>query len=180
MINIENTRQPLQELIKNSLRSFAAERPDVTWSTFALYSCPMVGWIMTCFNTEAKSAQIVAEFEKNGPDWYGEDQLGRFCNNCPDFEFFEWRTLDVPHWRSEYEETEPLLIRDLNGREYLIREEDGDEAINEVVFEFLRTVFLAELEAMKSSPYRLSGQRRFGVQLLDSTCQEFWQAPSIH
>lgn len=175
MIDLETARRPLHELIKKSLSSFAAEQPHVTWSTLALYACPWAGWIMTHLDTEANSDATVAAFEDQGPDWYGEDQWGRFNNNCPDFEFFEWRELQVKHWRTEYEETDPIHVRDLSGRDHHIGTEN--EAINGLVFEFLRAVLLEYVDTVKADPLMLQSRRRFGVQLLGSAFSEFWCGP---
>ena len=40
MINFEDARNPVRELIESSLASFASEKSDVTWFIFALYECP--------------------------------------------------------------------------------------------------------------------------------------------
>ena len=165
-------------MIADSLSSFAAERPDIPWSTFALYACPWAGWIVSCFDTEEKSAQIVARFGKSGPAWYGQDQWGRFNNNCADFQFFEWRSLELAHWHIEYEEANPIHVRDLGGVDLFIWDEN--EAINGLVFKFLRTVMLDELRTIKTNDRSLvQFRRRFGIQLLDSTFVEFWRDEDI-
>ena len=174
MINFGDVRKPVQELIESSLTSFASEKPDVTWCTFALYACPWSGWITTNFDTEAKSAQIVAEFSANGPDWYDEDEWGRFSNNCPDFEFSEWRSLDLPDWQTEYEAADPIHVRELGGKDHFIGSEN--EAINGLVFRFLRTVFSDQLSSMKRGLLFPKARPRFGVQLLDSQFSEFWRS----
>ena len=178
MINLEDARNPVEELIENALASFASEKSDVTWYTFALYACPWSGWIMTSFDTEAKSAQIVAKFGKNGPDWYGEDAWGRFSNNCPDFQFHDWRDLELPHWQTEYEEAEPIHVRDLSGQDHFIGDEN--EAINGLAFDFLRTVLLDQLSSMKKSPFFPAARHHFGVQLLDSEFSQFWRSQDIN
>jgi hypothetical protein len=176
MINFENARKPVAELIENSLSSFSAEKPDVTWSAFALYACPWSGWVASYFDTEPNSARIVAQFSANGPDWYGEDEWGRFNNNCPDFEFGEWRFLGRPDWQSAYEETKPICVRDLSGADHLI---DSDEALNGLTCLFLQTVFSDQLALMTRRSIFPKGQYRFGVQLLDSRFVEFWRRPDV-
>lgn len=176
MIDFEADRQFVKELIESSLGSFAAERPGVAWSTFALYACPWAGWITACFDSEANSAQTVAAIEANGPDWYGEDEWGRFNNNCPNFQFVEWRLLSLPHWQGECEAAEPIHVRDLSGQDHFIGSEN--EAINGLVFAFLRKVLLAEMQAMTGSRFLPRARYRFGVQLLDSGFLEFWQGPA--
>jgi hypothetical protein len=174
MINLEDARNPVRELIESSLASFASGKSDVTWSTFALYACPWAGWITANFDTVANSAGIVARFSVNGPDWYGEDEWGRFNNNCPDFEFREWRGLDLADWQSEYEEAEPIHVRDLSGQDHFIGSEN--EAINGLAFHFLRTVLSDKLSSMKGSSLFPGVRHRFGVQLLDSRFVEFWRS----
>lgn len=176
MIDLRTTRRPVQDLIADSLSSFAHERPEVAWSSFALYACPWSGWILTSFDTESRSTERVAELAENGPDWYGEDAWGRFSNNCPDFQFHEWRLLSLDHWRDAYEaEEQTTHVRDLDGQDHFIDEEEGDEALNEPVFMFLRTVLLEEMEKMNADPSLHGARRRLGVQLLDSRFVEFWR-----
>lgn len=177
MINLEDARNPVKELIENALSSFACEQSGVTWCTFALYACPWSGWITTSFDTAAKSDQILAKFGKNGPDWYGEDAWGRFNNNCPDFQFPDWRGLELPHWQTEYEEAEPIHVRDLSGQDHFIGDEN--EAINGLAFDFLRTVLLDQLRSMNKSRLFPSARHRFGVQLLDSEFAQFWRSQDI-
>jgi hypothetical protein len=174
MLNFEDTRGPAQALIESSLVSFAAEKSDVTWCTFALYACPWSGWISTNFDTEANSARIIAEFGGHGPGWYGEDEGGRFNSNCPDFAFREWRLLELPQWQVEYEEAEPIHVRDLSGQDHVIGSEN--EAINGLTFYFLRAVLSDHLGSMQGSPLFPKAPHRFGVQLLDSRFAEFWRS----
>lgn len=173
MIELQAARQPVQDLIAESLSSFAQVQPDVVWSNFALYACPWSGWISTCFDTESRSVEHVAEFAKNGPDWYGEDEWGRFGNNCPDFQFVEWRLLALDQWHDEYETAEPIHVRDLDGRDHFIG--NANEEINGLVFAFLRSVLLEEMEKRAAVPSPQGAHRRFGVQLLDSQFVEFWR-----
>lgn len=174
MINLEEARKPVEELIVNALSSFAADHSGVAWSTFALYACPWAGWVTTSFDTEAKSDEIVARFSKNGPDWYGEDAWGRFSNNCPDFQYPEWRSLELADWQTEYEEAEPIHVRDLSGTDHFIGSEN--ETINGLAFSFLREVFVGQLSSMKQSPLFPATRHRFGVQLLDSEFVQFWRS----
>jgi hypothetical protein len=177
MINLKDARKPVQELIESSLTSFASEKFGVTWCTFALYACPWAGWITANFDTEANSAEIVDRFSVNGPDWYAEDERGRFNNNCPDFAFREWRSLELPDWQSQYEAAEPIHVRDLSGQDHFIGSEN--EAIDGLVFHFLRTVLSDKLSSTKGSPIFPGGRHRFGVQLLDSRFVEFWGSQDI-
>jgi hypothetical protein len=39
-------------------------------------------------DTPENSAEHVKEWLKDGPDWYGEDHKGRYCDSCWDFEHF--------------------------------------------------------------------------------------------
>jgi len=177
MINLEDARKPVQELIESSLTSFASGKSDAAWCTFALYACPWAGWITTNFDTEANSAQIVAQFSANGPDWYAEDEWGRFNNNCPDFEVCEWRSLELPDWQTEYEEAEPIHVRDSSGQDHFIGSDN--EAINGLAFHFFRTVLSDQLSSMKRSLFFPKARHRFGVQLLDSQFSEFWRSQDI-
>lgn len=173
MIDLAAARQPVCDLISTSLTSFAAEKPGVTWSTFALYSCPWSGWVTTCFDTKANSDRIVAEFQSADPQTYGEDGWGRFNKNCPDFEFVEWRLASFPEWQTECETAEPVHVRDLSGQDHFIGE--ADEEINNLVFPFLCAVLAQEFSAVKDVSLLPRSRHRFGVQMLDSECFEFWR-----
>ena len=177
MIDLRLAAAPVKELIASSMSSFSTEKPAVEWSTFALYACPWAGWILTCFDTEAKSARILAEFARNGPEWRGKDAAGRFNNNCPDFEYPEWRSLELPDWQSEYEEAQPVHVRDLAGKDHFIGTEN--ETINGLVFRFLRSVLLDELKTMMTGAVLPPSRRRFGVKMLDSAFVEFWRDADI-
>jgi len=177
MIDFADSRGPLRELIENSLSGFASEHADVTWSTFALYACPWGGWITTSFDTKEKSAEIVAEISASGRDWFGEDEWGRFNDNCPDFQFHDWRGLELPSWQTECEEAEPIHVRDLSGRDHFIGCEN--EALNGLAFGFMRTVLLEQLESLRGSPVFPKSRHRFGVQLLDSLCSKYWRSPEV-
>ena len=177
MIDLRNAEKPVRELIGSSLSSFEKEQPDLIWSSFALYSCPRAGWILACFDTVENSDKGVAEFAKNGPDWYGEDAWGRFSDSCPDFQFNEWRVLEIDQWRDAYEEAEtrPLQLTDLNSQVHQIGGYDGDEALNGIVFDFLRAVLLKQSGELRSDPSLMQSRRRCGVQMLDSKYVEFWR-----
>ncbi len=179
MIDLGAAKARTIELIDDSIRTFSSENPDTSWSTFAVYSCPWVGWSLTCFDTARSSNDHVARWEKNGPDWYGEDSWGRYNDNCPDFEFFEWRRAEFPEWGSEYESGYPIVVRDLSGTDYQI--DDSDEALNEVVFDFLRECLFESLAAgaIPKTAEDSDQKRRFGVQLLDSLCVQFWHESDI-
>lgn len=64
MIDFGATRQSVEDLIEASLSSFAAERPDETWSTFALYASAgsFLNRVMNLFfsNTHSRAAPSVA------------------------------------------------------------------------------------------------------------------------
>ncbi len=179
MIDFRDAKQAVQGLIDVSLKTFAAELPDVAWSAFALYSCPWAGWVMTCFDTEAKSAEILAEFAKEGPDWYGEDEWGRFNNNCPDFRYFEWRALEFPEWQTDYEDedADQLHVRDLSGQDHFTGFEN--EAINGLTFSFLRSVLLERSAALSGSLLIPRSRHRFGVQILGDDFVEFWRGQHL-
>ena len=59
------------------------------------------------------------------------------------FQFREWRNLELAHWRTEYEEANPIHVRDLSGQDHLIGDEN--EAINGLAFSFMRTVLRTQL-----------------------------------
>ncbi len=179
MIDLSAAKPAIAALIESSLRSFAKQNPDTDWSSFAIYSCPWVGWAMTSFDTATSSDEIVARWEKNGPDWYGEDAWGRFNDNCPDFEFHDWLRIDFPEWGAEYEAGEPIHVRDLAGADHHI--DSANESLNGLVFSFLCDCLTESLKsgALPIASPDSSPGRRFGVQMLDSEYVEFWHESQI-
>jgi hypothetical protein len=67
--------------------------------------------------------------------------------------------------------------QDLAGGDYFIGTEN--EAINGLVFQFLRTMLLNELRTMMASAVLTPSRRRFGLRMLDSAFVEFWRDPDI-
>jgi hypothetical protein len=182
MIDMDQARKPVQAFIEDALQSFAAERSQVTWCTFGLLAYPMGGWISANFDTEANSAEYVAVARPHSPGAYGEDEWGRFNDSCADFEFLGWRYLKLPTWENEYDgadldEGRPLHVRDLNGRDHFIGTEN--KFICALAFQFLRTVLLDQLNAMKGSPLLPKTRYRFGIQIPHNDFSEFWRSEDV-
>ena len=81
--------------------------------------------------------------------------------NCPDFEFVEFDSLDFPQWQSEYESDEAEY--QLGNSIIKYTHEGGDEELNEIFFSYLLPV-MREVKGNIDQTILL--------QLLDSNCRK--------
>lgn len=175
MINLTEFEKPIQEFIEITVSSFTQQYPVTKVASIGLYCCPASGWISMGFDTKTHSDQNVAEYKDQGPEWYGEDDRGEFCNNCPDFEFESFNMVDFPEWVEEYESGEILTVKidDTSTKEIDV-EEEGDEALNEVFISFLTKVLKESERQSVFTKINREFTFRIGVQMLDSEYSEFW------
>jgi hypothetical protein len=175
VIDLRKLREPLAADIRNSLSAFSAQHANTPICTVGLWGDGFHGTASLHLDTPDHSAAFVEQWLKNGPDWYGEDGQGRFCNNC-------W---DMPHCIGEYsfpgypdlyqaEVDAPVDYIAIDGSKLRAEADEGDEGKNRIVFPFLRVV-LAEFEPFRQLP-RIA-PFRIGVQMRDSLCAEFWLVP---
>ncbi|MDO0825500.1 hypothetical protein [Desulfosporosinus nitroreducens] len=175
MINLAAFEKPIQKFIETSIASFSQQNPTTKVASFGLFCCPGSGWISIGFDTKTHSDENVAEFKDQGPEWYGKDDMGEFCNNCPDFEFASFNMVDIPEWVEEYESGEvmSIIIDDSITKEIDV-EEEGDEALNEVFITFLIKVLKESERQSVFTNINRESAFRIGVQMLDSEYSEFW------
>jgi hypothetical protein len=179
MLELENYQKSIKEFVTLSIQSFGNESRSIKVSCMAIYCSPSGGWISMNFDTEIHSSQHVAEFKKYGYEWYGEDNKGKYCNNCADFEFAGYNTIQFPEWVQEYETEDFPTIKQVNADIKQINLElEGDEALNEVFFQFLKEI-LKDL-GENSVLVQLNSETlfRIGVLMVDSEYCEFWPISS--
>lgn len=150
---------------------------DVRWSCLALDTAPHFGWVGLNLDTHEHSDADVKQWEKNGPDWYHEDQWGRCCSNCADFAFDHVVEADFSHWSDWYEALEvdedPTIV-DVSGRDRLISfSTNGDHAFGVPVFEMLLQAMQEERRTLFQKAGKFDKLVRFGVQLCDSDKEWF-------
>lgn len=114
------------------------------------------------------------KWSDSGDPWVGTDINGQYNNNCPDYDYFEFGRINFDEWLDEIERNSVLTIRSAGKNHKINLEEDGDEELNKVFFQWLERI-VQELEAegvfcalQRHSTFRL------GVQMLDSECEAFW------
>lgn len=150
MINLDKDKDLIEKFWLDSIKEFNKVNPDVSVYTVGLYCCPWAGWMTVNFDANP-----------NG-------------DNCPDFTYVAFEQLDLVHWQDEYDNNEIMEIL-VNGDIQTLNHEDvEDERINNIVFDYLKTLFnesqlfTATKILKKNEPFRV------GIQMLDSTLEEFW------
>lgn len=172
-IDLRPIRDLLSAFLNDTCRAFTATHPDVEVSTVALYLFPYSRFAGLCFDHQSHSDASVTEWQHNGPDWFGEDDAGRFCNSPADFAYPDFAELELSSFPDLYDCDGPLLVCDLNGVQTTIdRETTGDEGINQAVFPAFCDL-LREFDGWAS--LRTTVPFRIGVVMHDSSCQTFWQ-----
>lgn len=116
MINLDNYAQSIKDFIHSSMASFSDKKGQP--ASIGIYCCPWAGWLTTNFN-------INKTIEDTG-------------NNCPDFEFVAFDSMDLGDWQIEYEKDEPLFQAAGEIPEY--NQDMGDERLNEIVFAYLQPI----------------------------------------
>lgn len=177
-IDLRTFRQPLHTFLRDSIERFSQEHPEVIVSTVAVYGFfEQTGSGAISFDTQAHSDQRIAENLRNGFNWYGEDEGGRFSRSPADFAFpiFEEFVLEYYPDLLEQPDEEPLVFIDHLGRTQDSNwEEKGDEGINHAVFPTL-CEFVHEFEEWDA--VHRDGRLRIGVVMHDSKCRTFWRYP---
>jgi hypothetical protein len=88
LIDLRKLREPVTVWVRDSLITFSTEYPNTQVSTVGLWGDGFHGTAALHLDTPENSAEHVKEWLKDGPDWYGEDHKGRYCDSCWDFEHF--------------------------------------------------------------------------------------------
>jgi hypothetical protein len=135
MLNLDNYVSKIENFIQDSINKFQREYKSPT--SVGIYCCPWAGWLTVNFNV----IRTISDTQ----------------NNCPDFEFVEYASLDLEDWQNEYEKEHPefkinQIIKKHN-------HDFGDEKFNELIFEFLKPI--AGKLSVKSNSI-------FLIQMLDS------------
>ncbi len=170
LIDLRKLCEPLSDDIRNSLITFSTRYPYARVCTVGLWGDGFHGTASLHLDTSEHSSASVEKWQKNGPNWYGEDDKGRFCNNCWDFEHCtgEYSFPDYPDLYQVEHDT-PVEYVALNGTHAVA--DEGDDGKNRLVFPFLKAV-LASFQPfsglLKDTPFRA------GVQMRDSRCEDFW------
>ena len=113
MTNLNTILIRIDSEIENSILKFIEQNGKP--KTLGVYCCPWAGWLTTNFN------------------------LSKDEQNCPDFEFVEFDFIELPELEEEYQndKTEFKIGDDLINLDI---EELGDEAINEFMFNSLKSI----------------------------------------
>lgn len=175
MINLRNDRQRIIDFIDDSIEEFIKANPTEFVSCLGIYACPWSGWVMINFDTQEHSEEHIAKGKLRGSEWFATDEYGQYCNNCPDFKYVDFSQLGFPEWVKEYNENEILNIKvNLFSTIKIDTETDGDEAFNEVLFNYLLKIASEIKNSHQFKRLNMSIPFRVGVQMLDSEYETFW------
>lgn len=139
MTDLDNTTGKIKAFLNASILKFQSE--NNTPSSIGVYCCPWSGWISMHFNATKK--------------------LDETKNNCLDFEFVEFDFMEIPEWKNEYTTDNPEFK--LNGSIHTHDPDFGDEAFNQLIFDYLKPI-VTELKESYHSEILL--------QMLDSNFVE--------
>lgn len=125
LIDLRHSVEPLAASIRESLDCFTAQHPNTPVSTVGLWGDGFHGSASLHLDTPEHSAAFVNKWLKNGSAWYGEDEKGRFCNNCWDFPYCisEYGFRDYPDLY-QGEADAPVDYIALDGREERVQAEE--------------------------------------------------------
>ena len=178
MIDLTIAKTEIKKVFRETLAQFEKEHKDIKWSMVAIDSNPIYGWMAVNFDTQQRSDEHVEEFKDNGPDWYGEDVKGQFCNNCADYEYYAYKEIPFPQWEEEYNENNEnsekfQYINTAGEQKSIDLEELGDEGLNQIIFDLLKEILVEELSFVSATSKNTSPTSRIGVQICDSYFDDF-------
>lgn len=136
MINLDEKTKQIEEFIQSSIDKFRIENGNP--NAVGIYCCPWAGWLTTNFNLDKT--------------------LDETYNNCPDFQFVAFDSLESPELEEECEKDYPEF--EINGQIIQHDQDSGDEKLNELIFNYLKSI-ARELKNKNNSI--------FLVQMLDSS-----------
>jgi hypothetical protein len=107
----------IKEFVIETTNEFINEHGQI--QTLGVYTCPRSGWISMNFN-QMKDL-VISEY------------------NCPDFEFVEFKLLNIDDWETEYEKKEPTIL-EINGNILRLNKDFGDDEFNKPFFKWLLSI----------------------------------------
>jgi hypothetical protein len=172
LIDLRKLREPVTVWVRDSLITFSTEYPNTQVSTVGLWGDGFHGTAALHLDTPENSAEHVKEWLKDGPDWYGEDHKGRYCDSCWDFEHFIG-DYSFPGYPDLYQMDvdAPVDYITLDGTKERAEADQGDQGMHRIVFPFLKAVLLSDLpfaRLARTPPFRVC------VQMKERLFEEFW------
>ncbi len=172
------------DLLDRAVSRFARDYPKQSVSAVAIYGEGYYGGFHVSIDTPENDAKMVAKWGPRGEPWIGQDHRGQYNNSPADFTFHAFDSWYPKGWLDRIDAlTEGNGVMTLkNSRGSAIQidlNSDGDEAINEPIFEELTTVlvkFGSQAESM--AKIKAAATFRLGVRMQDSQCVNFW-SPAI-
>lgn len=154
MVTLEKFKGKIIAFLDEALPRFAANHPKEKPTTIGLYSSPGNGWVSLCIN----SGDTPTTNEEN----------------CPDFKFVEFDSIEFAEWQEESESEKPK-IKISTTKTISPDPDDGDEGYNEPFFHFLVAIAKNYFTGARCPV----GVMWVGVQLLDSGFEDFWTVGKV-
>jgi hypothetical protein len=171
LIDLRRMREPLAAKIESALRDFSAHHPEVPICTVGIFGDGFHGVASLALDTPDHSAAFVDKWIPSGPDWYGRDECGCYCNNCEDFTYYI-NDFTFEGYPDLYEKGEaPVEFIALDGMHHRVHAHDGDEGYDRVFFPFLKEV-LVEFGSFQT--LRRATPFRVGVHMHGAHIEQFW------
>jgi hypothetical protein len=156
--------------VRESLTEFAAQHRHTKVSAIGLFGDGFHGTAALHADTAEHSAAFIET--RTDPGSYGEDEKGKFCNNCWDFAYCLGAcTLTGYPDLYDGDATAPVDVITLDGKRVRASADEGDDGLHRVALPFLKSI-LSSFEPF--SGLLRDSLFRAGVQMQDSTIQEFW------
>jgi hypothetical protein len=171
LIDLRRMRESLAAKIERALRDFSAHHPDVPICTVGIFGDGFHGVASLALDTPDHSAAFVDKWIPSGPDWYGRDECGCYCNNCEDFAYYI-DDFTFEGYPDLYEKGEaPVEFITLDGTHHRVHAHDGDEGYDRVFFPFLKEILVefGSFQALRrATPFRV------GVHMHGADIEQFW------
>jgi hypothetical protein len=173
LIDLRKMREPLVANIKRAIRDFSAHHPDVSICTVGIFGDGFHGVASLAFDTPDHSNAFVDKWIQTGPDWYGRDEVGCYCNSFEDFAYHidDFTFEGYPDLYEKGEE--PVEFVSLDGSHHCVHAHEGDEGYDQVLFPFLKAI-LVEFGSFhglrRATPFRA------GVHMHGADLEQFWVA----
>ncbi|MBT8409965.1 MAG: hypothetical protein KJN93_10100 [Alphaproteobacteria bacterium] len=152
VLDLRKAGPQIEAFLVDGIGAFASDHRGTPVRQIGIYSCPWSGWVALCFDSTR------------------QDSL-----SCPDMAYFEEAVLELPHWRTLYEDEDRFTVIGQNSSHGIYDvDETGDEGLNEPVFHLLCA--MARGQGVQAAAAELGdGQVQIGVQMLDSAYEALWE-----
>lgn len=137
MLNLQDFPKLIETNTIEVINAFTHENGD--FNSLGIYCCPWSGWISYSFN----KIRLLEETEFN----------------CPDFEYVEFKFMNIPKWLEIYENNGQIKL--INDSVVEVSKLNGDDEFNKIFFDFL-------IDLVSNSERFKKYRGKIFIQMLDS------------